>query len=161
MTFYCNNVVKRVEKNYSLNSTVPHCASHWITKLRSLSRIFFRNITNSIVTLYRMWVRTSRNQKTNWIGGKRFDVEEPVKNQIGQMLQKKKKLVYNTNCSQKNNLKSRIQTSVPKFFAIQKKKFSRRQKTQQERKVEKVYRRIPPYLTYIGDSIDQAWELRA
>ena len=39
------------------------------------------------------------------------------------------KPVYNTNCSQKNNLKSRIQTSVPKFFAIQKRKFSRRQKT--------------------------------
>ena len=39
------------------------------------------------------------------------------------------KPVYNTNCSEKNNLKSRIQTSVPKFFAIQKRKFSCRQKT--------------------------------
>ena len=39
------------------------------------------------------------------------------------------KPVYNTNYSQKNNLKSRIQTSVPKFFAIQKRKFSHRQKT--------------------------------
>ena len=67
------------------------------------------------------------------------------------------KPVYNTNCSQKNNLKSRIQTSVPKFFAAQEKKefFSLAKDTQQERKVEKVYRRIPPYLTYIGDSIDQ------
>ena len=42
-----------------------------------------------MVTLYRMWIRTSQNQKTNWIGGKGFDVEEPVKNQIRQMLQKK------------------------------------------------------------------------
>ena len=40
---------------------------------------------------------------------------------------------------------------------IQKKEiFSQAKDTQQERKVEKVYRRIPPYLTYVGDSIDQA-----
>ena len=66
------------------------------------------------------------------------------------------KPVYNTNCSQKNNLKTRIQTSVPKFFAIQKRKFSRRQKTyNRNAKVEKVYKRIPPYLTYIGNAIDQ------
>jgi len=53
-------------------------------------------------------------------------------------------------------LKTRIQTSVPKFFAIQKRKFSRRQKTyNRNAKVEKVYKRIPPYLTYIGDAIDQ------
>ena len=66
------------------------------------------------------------------------------------------KPVYNTNCSLKNNLKTRIQSSVPKFFAIQKRKFSRRQKTyNRNAKVEKVYKRIPPYLTYIGDAIDQ------
>jgi len=146
MTFYCNNVVKRVGKYYSLHSTVPRCASHWIIKLRYLSRNFFRNVTNFMVTLYRMWIRTSQNQKTNWIGGKGFDVEEP----------EEIKPVYNTNCSQKNNLKTRIQTSVPKFFAIQKRKFSRRQKTHSRNaKVEKVYKRIPPYLTYTGDAIDQ------
>ena len=66
------------------------------------------------------------------------------------------KPVYNTNCSQKNNLKSRIQNSVLKLFAIQKKEvFSQAKDIQQEHKVEKVYRRTPPYLTYIGDSIDQ------
>ena len=70
---------------------------------------------------------------------------------------KELKPVYNTNCSQKNNLKTRIQTSVPKFFTIQKRKFSRRQRHTHNRnaKVEKVYKRIPPYLTYIGDAIDQ------
>ena len=72
------------------------------------------------------------------------------------MLRKKLKPLYNTNCSQKNNLKSRIQTSVPNFFAIQKKEvFLQAKDTQQERKVEKVYMRISPYLTYVGDSIDQ------
>ena len=88
MTFYCNDVVKRVGKYYSLHSTVPRCASHWIIKLRYLSRNFFRNVTNFMVTLYRMWIRTSQNQKTNWIGGKGFNVEKPVKIQIRQMLQK-------------------------------------------------------------------------
>ena len=156
MTFYCNNVVKRVGKYYSLHSTVPRCASHWIIKLRYLSRNFFRNVTNFMVTLYRMWIRTSQNQKTNWIGGKGFDVEKTCQNSNSTDVAEKLKPVYNTNCSLKNNLKTRIQSSVPKFFAIQKRKFSRRQKTyNRNAKVEKVYKRIPPYLTYIGDAIDQ------
>ena len=156
MTFYCNNVVKRVGKYYSLHSIVPRCASHWIIKLRYLSRNFFRNVTNFMVTLYRMWIRTSQNQKTNWIGGKGFNVLKTCQNLNSTDVAEELKPVYNTNCSLKNNLKTRIQSSVPKFFAIQKRKFSRRQKTyNRNAKVEKVYKRIPPYLTYIGDAIDQ------
>ena len=69
------------------------------------------------------------------------------------------KLVYKTNCSRKKNFDRRIPTSVPKkVFANREKPFFS-QKTRTSRfgtkQVEKVYRRTPPYLTYIGDSIDQ------
>ena len=65
------------------------------------------------------------------------------------------KPAYNPDCSQKNTFNFRIQTSFPKFLR-NRESFSRKTKdTQKGRKVEKVYRRTPPYLTYIGDSIDQ------
>ena len=68
------------------------------------------------------------------------------------------KPVYKTNCSRKKNFDRRIQTSVPKkVFCKREKVFS--QKTRASRfgtkQVEKVYTKTPPYLTYIGDSIDQ------
>ena len=69
------------------------------------------------------------------------------------------KPVYITNCSRKKNFDRRTPTSVPKkVFANREKPFSRKRQGQADlgqKQVEKVYRRIPPYLTYIGDSIDQ------
>ena len=68
------------------------------------------------------------------------------------------KPVYKTNCSRKKNFDRRIQTSVPKKVFFQKGKFfSQKIKTSRfgTKQVEKVYRRTPPYLACIGDSIDQ------
>ena len=69
------------------------------------------------------------------------------------------KPVYKTNCSRKKNFDRRTPTSVPKkVFANREKPFSRKRQGQADlgqKQVEKVYRRTPPYLTYIGDSIDQ------
>ena len=70
------------------------------------------------------------------------------------------KPVYKTNCSRKKNFDRRITTSVPKkVFANKEKLFLAKDKDKQIwdkfKQVEKVYRRTPPYLTYIGDSIDQ------
>ena len=50
---------------------------------------------------------------------------------------------------QNSNFSSKV------FCDSEKKVFSQAKDIQQERKVEKVYRRIPPHLAYIGDSIDQ------
>ena len=69
------------------------------------------------------------------------------------------KPVYKTNCSRKKNFDRRNPTSVPKkVFANRENPFSRKRQGQADlgqKQVEKVYRRTPPYLTYIGDSIDQ------
>jgi len=89
MTFYCNYVVKRVWKKLLAQ---PHSSPLCFTLIHNASLFlteFFRNVTNSVVTPCRKCLRISRNQKTNWIGGNGFDVEESVKTQIRQMLQKK------------------------------------------------------------------------
>ena len=156
MTFYCNNVVKRVGKCYSLHSTVPRYASHWIIKLRYLSRDFFQKrhkLYGYAIQNVNTHIPKSENQLDWWKGIQCWKTyQKSNSTDVAEEL----KPVYNTNCSLKNNLKTRIQSSVPKFFAIQKRKFSRRQKTyNRNAKVEKVYKRIPPYLTYIGDAIDQ------
>jgi len=73
------------------------------------------------------------------------------------------KPVYETNCSRKKNFDRRITTSVPKkFFASEESLFSRKRQGQadlEQKQVEKVYRRIPPHLTYIGILLTR--ELRA
>ena len=69
------------------------------------------------------------------------------------------KPVYKINCSRKKNFDRRITTSIPKkvFCKTGKSCFSQKTRTSRfgTKQVEKVYRRTPPYLTYIGDSIDQ------
>jgi len=73
------------------------------------------------------------------------------------------KPVYETNCSRKKNFDRRITTSVPKkVFCIRRKFVSRKRQGQadlEQKQVEKVYRRIPPHLTYIGILLTR--ELRA
>ena len=63
------------------------------------------------------------------------------------------KPVYKTNCSRKKNFDRRITTLVPKkVFCIRERLSLSKDKDKQiwdKKQVEKVYRRIPPYLTYI------------
>ena len=123
MTFYCNDVVKRVGKYYSLHSTVPRCASHWIIKLRYLSRDFFRKrhkLYGYAIQNVNTHIPKSENQLDWWKGIRCW---RTCQNSNSTDVAEELKPVYNTNCSLKNNLKTRIQTSVPKFFAIQKRKF--------------------------------------
>ena len=51
--------------------------------------------------------------------------------------------------NQNSNFSSKV------FCDSEKEVFSQAKDTTGTQKVEKVYRRIPPYLTYVGDSIDQ------
>ena len=93
----------------------------------------------------------------DWFKGS--DEEETVKKILLTDVAEQIKPVYKTNCSRKKNFDRRIQTSVPKkvFCKTGKSRFSQKTRTSRfgTKQVEKVYRRTPPYLTYIGDSIDQ------
>ena len=93
----------------------------------------------------------SENQR-DWSKG--VDTEATVRNHIRQMLQNIKSQYIQQNCSKKNNLIYRIQTSVPKFFCTPRQKVESN-KTLQGRHSQKGIQRTPPYLTYIRDSIDQ------
>ena len=155
-TFYCNYVVKQVWKKLlaqphssPLFFTLIHNASLFLTEIFPKRHKFCSYAIQKVITN----ILKSENQLDWWKGIRCW---RTCQNSNSTDVAEEIKPVYNTNCSQKNNLKTRIQTSVPKFFAIQKRKFSRRQKTyNRNAKVEKVYKRIPPYLTYTGDAIDQ------
>ena len=82
----------------------------------------------------------SENQ-FDWFKG--VDMEATVRNHIRQMLQNIKSQYISKNCSKKNNLSYRIQTSVPKFFCTQRQK-SKATKHYKEDIVEKVYREHLP-----------------
>ena len=126
MTFYCNYVVKRVGK-------ITRSASQFPTVLHTDSQSFAlsRNFSETSQTLQLRYTECDYEHP---------EIRKPIglveRDSILKNLSKsnstdvaeKIKPVYNTNCSQKNNLKSRIQTSVPKFFAM-KKSFLARQKT--------------------------------
>ena len=97
-------------------------------------------------------IPNSENQ-FDWLKG--VDTEATVRNHIRQMLQNIKSQYIQQNCSKKNNLSYRIQTSVPKFFCPKRREKSAATKHYKEDTSRKGIQRTPPYLTYIGDSIDQ------
>ena len=97
-------------------------------------------------------IPNSENQ-FDWLKG--VDTEATVRNHIRQMLQNIKSQYIHQNCSKKNNLIYRIQTSVPKFFCPKRRKKSAATKRYKEDTSRKGIQRTPPYLTCIGDSIDQ------
>ena len=144
--------------------TVPRCTSHCFAFLKNVSEHASGHQRNKNVTI--LWVHNKYavtyilyKQKTNWIGVKGSDEEETVKKILLTDVAEQIKPVYKTNCSRKKNSDRRTPTSVPKkVFANREKPFSRKRQGQADlgqKQVEKVYRRTPPYLTYIGDSIDQ------
>ena len=85
-------------------------------------------------------------------------MEATVRNHIRQMLQNIKSQYISkncsTNCSKKNNLSYRIQTSVPKVLLTKETTTVCSNDTTRTQS-QKGIQRTPPYLTYIRDSIDQ------
>ena len=55
-------------KNQLLGFAVPRCASHCFAFYHRIYSEYQRNVTISASTLDTRCLRTSRNQKTNWIG---------------------------------------------------------------------------------------------
>ena len=89
-------------------------------------------------------IPNSENQ-FDWLKG--VDTEATVRNHIRQMLQNLKSQYIQLNCSKKNNLIYRIQTSVPCPKRRVKSAATKRYKEDTSRKG---IQRTPPYLTYIG-----------
>ena len=137
-----------------------HSSPLYFTLLRSLNlpKQYLRwtsNICKYVEQMVSTDIPISENQ-FDWFKG--VDTEATVRNHIRQMLQNIKSQYISkncsTNCSKKNNLGYRIQTSVPKFCWPKWQPQSAATKLQGH-KVLKGIQRTPPYLTYIRDSIDQ------
>ena len=137
-----------------------HSSPLYFTLLRSLNlpKQYLRwtsNICKYVEQMVSTDIPNSENQ-FDWLKG--VDAEATVRNHIRQMLQNIKSQYISkncsTNCSKKNNLSYRIQTSVPSFFCP-KRRSSLQQQNTTRTQVKKGIQRTPPYLTYIRDSIDQ------
>ena len=138
-----------------------HSSPLYFTLLRSLNlpKQYLR-WTSNICKYVEQMVSTDipiSEKQSDWFKG--VDMEVTVRNHIRQMLQNIKSQYISkncsTNCSKKNNLSYRIQTSVPKFFFAQRDDQSLQQRNTTRTQVKKGIQRTPPYLTYIRDSIDQ------
>jgi len=95
-----------------------HSSPLYFTLLRSLNlpKQYLRwtsNICKYVEQMVSTDIPNSENQ-FDWLKG--VDTEATVRNHIRQMLQNIKSQYIQQNCSKKNNLIYRIQTSVPKFF---------------------------------------------
>ena len=162
MVYYdniCNTIIKSPGQIRSKPGvTVPRCTSHC---LASIEKTVFehasehqRNETSQFCEYTASTqLRTSyKNRKPNGLVKKdsmRKKLSKILLTDVAEQI----KPVYETNCSRKKNFDHRITTSVPKkFFASEKSCFSQKTRTSRlgTKQVEKVYRRIPPHLTYIG-----------
>ena len=122
----------RVCKIKDSDFTVPCCTSHCFARLIFRNNIYVgrQNICKYVEQMVSMYIPISENQ-FDWFKG--VDMEATVRNHIRQMLQNIKSQYISkncsTNCSKKNNLSYRIQTSVPKFFLHTKTKSRKQQNT--------------------------------
>ena len=162
----CNNLVyhiglqqcwSRVCKNQGLGL---HSSPLYFTLLRSLyppDNIYVerQKICKYVEQMVSTDIPISENQP-DWLKG--VDMEATVRNHIRQMLQNIKSQYISkncsTNCSKKNNLSYRIQTSVPKVLLTKETIIVCSNDTTRTQ-VKKRIQTTPPYLTYIRDSIDQ------
>ena len=117
-TLECNNGDHEYAKNKGLGL---HSSPLYFTLLRSLylPKQYLRwtsNICKYVEQMVSTDIPISENQ-SDWFKG--VDMEVTVRNHIRQMLQNIKSQYISkncsTNCSKKNNLSYRIQTSVPKI----------------------------------------------
>ena len=150
----CNNGDHEYAKNRGLGL---HSSPLYFTLLRSLNLpnsiyIERQKICKYVEQMVSTDIPISENQ-FDWFKG--VDTEATVINHVWQMLQKIKSQYISKNCSKKNNLSYRIQTSVPKFFCPKRREKSAATKHYKEDTSRKGIQRTPPYLTYIRDSIDQ------
>ena len=134
-----------------------HSSPLYFTLLRSLNLpnsiyVERQKICKYVEQMVSTDIPISENQ-FDWFKG--VDTEANVINHVRQMLQKIKSQYISKNCSKKNNLSYRIQTSVRKFFCPKRRKESTATKHSRRTQVKKGIQRTPPYLTYIRDSIDQ------
>ena len=118
-------VITSMQKNKGLGL---HSSPLYFTLLRSLYLLdnIYANV-KKICKYVEQMVSTDIPNSENpfdWLKG--VDTEATVRNHIRQMLQNIKSQYIQQNCSKKNNLSYRIQTSVPKFFCTQ-----RQSRTQQ------------------------------
>ena len=119
ITLDCNNDDHEYAKLEDSDFTVPRCTSHCFARLIFRNNIYVgrQNICKYVEQMVSTYIPISENQ-FDWFKG--VDMEATVRNHIRQMLQNIKSQYISkncsTNCSKKNNLGYRIQTSVPKSF---------------------------------------------
>ena len=124
VTFQVNHIGlqqwwSRVCKIKDSDFTVPRCTSHCFARLIFRNNIYVerKNVCKYVEQMVSTYNPNSENQ-FDWFKG--VDMEVTVRNHIRQMLQNIKSQYISkncsTNCSKKNNLGYRIQTSVPKSF---------------------------------------------
>jgi len=124
VTFQVNHIGlqqwwSRVCKIKDSDFTVPRCTSHCFARLIFRNNIYVerKNICKYVEQMVSTYNPNSENQ-FDWFKG--VDMEVTVRNHIRQKLQNIKSQYISkncsTNCSKKNNLGYRIQTSVPKSF---------------------------------------------
>ena len=151
VTFQVNHIGlqqwwSRVCKIKDSDFTVPRCTSHCFARLIFRNNIYVgrQNICKYVEQMVSTYIPISENQ-FDWFKG--VDMEATVRNHIRQMLQNIKSQYISkncsTNCSKKNNLGYRIQTSVPKF-CWPKRQPQSAATTLREHKVLKVYREHLP-----------------
>ena len=157
ITLDCNNGDHEYAKNRGLGL---HSSPLYFTLLRSLNLPkqyprWTSNICKYVEQMVSTDIPNSENQ-SDWFKG--VDMEVTVRNHIRQMLQNIKSQYISkncsTNCSKKNNLSYRTQTSVPKICWPKRRSESAATK-HYENTVKKGIQRTPPHLMYIRDSIDQ------
>ena len=155
ITLDCNNGDHEYAKKLKDSDfTVPRCTLHCFARLifRNNIHVGRQNVCKYVEQMVSTYIPISENQ-FDWFKG--VDMEATVRNHIRQMLQNIKSQYIPQNCTKKNNLIYRIQTSVPKFFCPKRREKSTATKHYKEDTSRKGIQRTPPYLTYIGDSIDQ------
>ena len=136
-------VITSMQKIKDSDFTVPRCTSHCFARFifRTVSTLNVKKICKYVEQMVSTDIPISENQP-DWLKG--VDTEATVRNHIRQMLQNIKSQYIQQNCSKKNNLIYRIQTSVPKFFAQRDEKSLQQQNTTSRTQVEKVYREHLP-----------------